>query len=146
MSDIKRPALLTVLALVIFILGFFEILFGAFPLALNIKTADPALLENSMQLTTLIFNAVKILIGLIGMASGIAVLRNKRSGISIMKKYAFASIIYQIVFVTYQLSYDSKIRWEYIVASLTIIMIILYFLITNDKVKNYSESLIEPLS
>jgi len=141
MADVQRPTVLTILAVLAIIGG----VFSAIGAVLLIIGTIAIVISGAAGLTgilSLVIALISVGIGIVGLIAGIAVMGNKKTGVDLMKKYAMANIAYQVVFVIYTLVVLSgAVSWSSVVIGLAISGAILYFLMMNEGVKSYADSL-----
>ena len=136
MSDVQRPSVITLLAVLAIITGVFSLIRGG----LMIFGGISQLMAGVGGVFVLIIGILSLAVGAMALVSGIKVIWNKTGGIALMQKYAFALIGYNVIWVVYSIATGGKIGWMNLISELAICIITLALIKTSEEVKAYLES------
>ena len=136
MSDVQRPSVVTLLAVLAIITGVFSFIRGG----LMIFHGISQLVDGVGGVFILIIGIVSLAVGALALVSGIKVIWNKTGCIALMQKYAFALIGYNVIRVVYSIATGGKIGWMNLFSELAIGIITLALIKTSEEIKAYLES------
>jgi hypothetical protein len=136
MSDIQRPTVGTLLAVLAIITGVFSIIRGGLLIFQGINQ----LIEGVSGVFVLIIGILSLAVGVLALVSGIKVMWDKIGGIALMQKYAIALIGYNVIWVIYSIVAGGKIGWLNLLSELAIGIITIGLIKTNEDIKAYLES------
>jgi hypothetical protein len=137
MSDVQRPSVVTLLAVLAIITGVFSIIRGGLLIFQGINQ----LMDGVSGVFVLIIGIVSLAVGVIALISGIKVMWNKTGGIALMQKYAVALLGYNVIWVIYSSVAGGKIGWLNLLSELAIGIITIGLIKTSEDIKAYLESL-----
>jgi len=137
MSDVQRPIVATLLAILAIITGVFSIIRGGLLIFHGINQ----LIEGVSGVFVLIIGILSLAVGGLALLSGIKVMWDKAGGIAMMQKYAIALIGYNVIWVIYSTVAGGKIYWPLTLSEFAIGIITLWLIKTNEDIKAYLELL-----
>ncbi len=131
MSDVQRPTVLTVLAVL-------TIIWGVFGIIANIIVVAAGAIAGAF---ILILGLAGLAIAVVSLLAGIGLLGNKKLGINMLRIYAFSALGYQALYIIYYLIKGLPIGWASTAIGIAIPAAILYMLLKNEEVISYGNSL-----
>ncbi len=137
MSEIQRPSVVTLLAILAIITGVFSFIRGGLLIFQGINQ----LIEGVSGVFVLIIGILSLAVGVLALVSGIKVMWDKTGGMPLLQKYAIALIVYNIIWVVYSSVAGGKISWLSLLAELAIGILTIGLIKTNEDIKAYLESL-----
>lgn len=136
MSDIQRPPVLTLLAILAVITGAFSLIRGA----LLIFGGISQLVDGYGGIPEIIIGVLCLAVGALAVISGARVLLNKKGGVALMWKFAIALIVYTLVWVVYSNITGGKVSWLSALTELAIGGVTLGLIKTSEEIKAYLET------
>ncbi|OHD66644.1 MAG: hypothetical protein A2176_05110 [Spirochaetes bacterium RBG_13_51_14] len=137
MSDIQKPTVLNLLAVLALITGVFSSIRGG----LMIFGGISQIIGDVGGVFEIIIGVASLGVGVIAFISGIKVLWDRAGGIAIIKMYAIGLIGYNVLWVVYTVAAGGKVSWLSVVSELVIGAATIALIMTNEEVSKYSESL-----
>jgi hypothetical protein len=140
MSDMQKPPVLTILAVIAAIIGFFSLLRGGLMLFNSIRQLSAGF----GGVIELIIGLLSAAVGVLAIASGVAVLRKKPGCLDLMKKYAIGITAYQIIWIIYAVASGRIVGWGSVLLDIIAGIGTFIFIITNMDREGYSLSSEKP--
>jgi hypothetical protein len=137
MSDIQRPSIVTLLAILAIITGVFSIIRSGLLIFQGINLQ----IEGVSGVFVLIIGILSLAVGVLALVSGIRVMWDNTGGMALMQKYAIALIGYNIIWIIYSSVAGGKISWLSLISELAIGIITIGLIKTSEDIKAYLESL-----
>jgi|GEM_PF-1294808 len=138
MSEVKRPTLLTVLAVLAIIGGVFSCI-GAILVLIGIAAIFATGAGSGIAI--LISGIISCAVGIYGLLAGIKVMGNKPKCLEMMKYFAIGSIAANILTtISYKIA-GLPISWGGLIVGLAIGGAILAYIMTNKEVQEWGNSL-----
>ena len=136
MSDARKPSLLNALAAVAIIIGVYSCIRGSLLLYDSIVQIS----SGFGGISELIMGLLSAGVGVLALACGIKIVRDKPGCIDLMKKYAIALTAYQIVWIIFAFASGRIVGWGSVILDILAGAGSFIYVTTNDEVKNYSVS------
>jgi hypothetical protein len=136
MSVARKPSILTALAALAIIIGVYSCIRGV----LLFYDSIVQLSSGFGGIFELIMGLLSAAAGVLALACGIKVVRDKPGCIDLMKKYAIAICAYQIIWIIFAFVSGRTVGWGSVILDFLAGAGSFVYITTNDEVKDYSIS------
>ena len=134
MSDIQKPYILTILAVLALIIGVYSFIRGG----LLIYNSIRQLSAGFGGIFELIIGLLSVAVGVLAFIGGISVVLNRPGFIDAMKRYAIAITAYQIVWVIFTIASGRMAGWGSVILDSMVGVGTYICIISNEDIKKYS--------
>lgn len=137
MSDIQRPPVLTLLAVLAVVTGAFSLIRGG----LLIFGGISQLMDGYGGAPEIVIGVLALGVGLLAVISGTMVLLNRKEGVPLLWKFGIALIVYSLVWVVYANVTGGKVSWVSVLTELAIGAMTLGMIKTSEEIRAYLASM-----
>lgn len=137
MSDIQRPPVLTLLAILALVTGAFSLIRAALLIFGGIRQVT----DGYGGIPEIVIGALGLGLGVLAAAAGVMVLLNRAGGVAMMWRFAIVLIGYTLVWVIYVSITGGMVSWLSSLTELAIGAVTLGLVKTSEEIKTYLESL-----
>ncbi len=137
MSDIQRPPVLTLLAVLAVVTGAFSLIRGG----LLIFGGISQLMDGYGGAPEIVIGVLALGVGLLAVISGAMVLLNRKEGVPLLWKFGIALIVYSLVWVVYANVTGGKVSWVSVLTELAIGAMTLGMIKTGKEIQAYLASM-----
>jgi hypothetical protein len=136
MSDVQRPPVLTLLAVLAIITGIFSLIRGG----LLIFGGISQVMDGVVGIAEILIGVLGLAVAVLGIISGARVLLNKAGGVALLWKFAIAMLGYTLIWVIYRSVTGGMVSWISVLVELAISAVTLAIIKTGEEIKAYLES------